>query len=118
MQPDGPLDVLNDFDAWAVVSARIAGRTEQEVAFLLSELGVAHAWVDAEARWSRVLGRELSLGELEHATRYTVRCASEFERRRAGARKSARPEVTRVAEEQAPHGSHEDTLPPFLRGRD
>lgn len=117
MQADGPLDVLNDFDAWAVVSTRIAGRTENEAAFLISELGVAHAWADAEARWGRVLARELAEGGLEHAARYTVRCASELERRRAGLRTSARAEVTRLDLEQTPNAGHEETLPPFIRGR-
>ncbi|MSP25915.1 MAG: hypothetical protein EXR75_12295 [Myxococcales bacterium] len=114
-EPDGPLGVLDDFDGWAAVSAKLAGRTAQEAEFLLAQFGLGQSWPAADAHWSRELGNDLLALKLERATRYAERCARELERRRAGRAESADVELTSLHVEPSFAGIEEATLPPFLR---
>jgi hypothetical protein len=90
------LDIVNDFDAWAAVSAKLLGRSKGDTEHLLLSLGVAATWPTAEAFWSRTIARDLMTHQLERIRRYADKCAQELERRRKG-RSNERMEITEIA---------------------
>ena len=102
-----PLDVTNDFDAWAAVSAKLMQRTPAEVEYLLASLGVAAAWPAANDAWSRTLAHDLMKNQLERARRYAEKCHQELDRRRNGV-VADRMEITELNGIRPPQASYGD----------
>ncbi len=102
------LDVVNDFDAWAAVSAKLLQRTPAEVEHLLGSLGVAGAWPAANDQWSRTLAHDLMKNQMERPRRYAEKCHQELERRKSGVTPSDRMEITEMNSLGPPRTSYQD----------
>ncbi len=86
--PDaGPPDVVNDFETWARVSARLLKRKPKERKQILAELELEFIWPDANERWSAVLAQEVVDERDRRTKQYGAICAEEMKRRRSGADK-------------------------------
>lgn len=77
MGEDGP-DVVNDFDTWANVSARLTERSDEEHARILGELGIAEVWDNADAAWSKALAGEILDMRFDRVQQYGAICAREL----------------------------------------
>ncbi len=75
------MDVLDDFNAWAIVSARLRKRTARQVVAVLAELGLAEIWPRADAHWRAELVEDLAVGDMERAFRYSSVCAADLAER-------------------------------------
>jgi len=69
------LEVFNDFDDWAAVSARLRGHDESGQASILASLGIAAQWPRANAHWRSTLIADMANGEFDRAFRYREACA-------------------------------------------
>lgn len=81
-------DVVNDFESWAKLSARLRGRDEAEADALLRRLGVLDVWDNADATWAKTLASEMIEMRMARVRRYAEIVAEEL-RERARERASA-----------------------------
>jgi hypothetical protein len=66
---DSPPDVVNNFEAWAAVSARLFDVSEDEHLAILQELGIAAVWDNADAGWAKAVVADIGdmhLDRIEH----------------------------------------------------
>ncbi len=70
----GP-DVVNDFEAWATISARLYGKSEGERRQLLAELQLTEVWDNANLAWARALADDIVDMRLHRPQRYAEICA-------------------------------------------
>ncbi len=70
----GP-DVVNDFEAWARVSAELADRGEDERPQFLHALGLSAVWRNANAAWGRAIASDIVEMRMDRAQRYAEICA-------------------------------------------
>jgi hypothetical protein len=75
MTTRGVPDVVNDFDAWASVSAELHGLSEQEAQRLLAGLGVSEVWETADAAWSKAMSIDIADMRLDRIHAYAAVCA-------------------------------------------
>jgi hypothetical protein len=68
-------DVVNDFDAWASVSAELHGLSAAEAERLLADLTVAEVWETADAAWSKAMAIDIADMRLERIHAYAAVCA-------------------------------------------
>ncbi|HHH11247.1 MAG TPA: hypothetical protein ENK23_04145 [Sorangium sp.] len=81
------IDLLNDFGAWARLSAQLLRRTVGDRARIIFEAGVAAQWAPADAHWSAVIMADVQRGDLRRPNYYASLCREDLEaRRRAGER--------------------------------
>jgi hypothetical protein len=71
-----PPDVVNDFDAWARVSVRLLGKTDDERDELLCALGIDKVWGNADSAWAKALAEEILEARLDRLRRYAAACAT------------------------------------------
>jgi len=74
-------DVVNDFEAWATVSAQLYDRTEDEAQQILEGLGIAEVWDNADAGWAKAVAGDISELRLERVERLGATYARELQRR-------------------------------------
>ena len=77
---DAP-DVVNDFEAWARVSAELHGRDEAEGDLLLQRQGLAGVLENGHASWSKALAGDMVELSLRRVLRYAEILAEELEGR-------------------------------------
>ncbi len=77
----GPPDVQNDFEAWALVSAKLLERTAEQQQRIVEDLGIADVWMDSKIFWGGKLADELLANESTLADRYGELCEAEITRR-------------------------------------
>lgn len=73
-------DVVNDFEAWATISSRLFGKTEEEQQDLLGELGLTEVWRNANLAWAKALASDIVDMRLHRAQRYAEICARVLDR--------------------------------------
>lgn len=71
-------DVVNDFESWARLSARLQGRDDDQAEALLHQLGVASVWENADATWAKTLASELTEMRMTRVRRYAEIVAEEL----------------------------------------
>ncbi len=76
-----PPDVVNDFDVWAMVSARLLKRSAQEKQTILEQLLLDRAWDEANDHWLEVLAQDLVADRKDRIHRYHQLCSEELEKR-------------------------------------
>lgn len=73
------LDVVNDFEAWATVSARLIHKNAAQRELLLARLGLTLVWKNANDAWSNALAHDIVDMRLQRAQRYAEICATVFD---------------------------------------
>jgi hypothetical protein len=66
---------MNDFLAWARISARLWRRPPAERVRIIREAGAASSWSEADSHWFEVLLGDVRAGRLDRLDRYTALCA-------------------------------------------
>lgn len=79
MPMSGP-DVVNDFEAWATISSRLFGKTQDEQRNLLTELGLTEVWKNANLAWAKALASDIVDMRLDRPRRYAEICARVLDR--------------------------------------
>ena len=74
-------DLVNDFESWARLAARLQGRDEAQADALLQRLGVASVWDNADATWAKTLANEMIEMRLSRVRRYAEIVAEELAER-------------------------------------
>jgi len=70
--------MLNDFDAWARISARLRSRTEAQRRAILTEHDAVESWQQVDAHWRSVLINDIATGDMERAFRYSDACSTDL----------------------------------------
>jgi len=94
------VDILEDFAAWANVSARLRGQNAAARIAVLDSLGIAETWERAQARWCATLLDEMAVGDFERVFQYHQACAEH-----------AAKVAAEAAAAKAARASHHDTVP-------
>ncbi len=81
---DEPPKVVEDFDAWAAVSARLMKRSDEEKQQILEGMWVVDEWLEAEKKWNRALADDLPTEDRKLFSRYQSIIGKELERRKKG----------------------------------
>jgi len=68
-------DVVNEFEAWAAVSAKLIGKSDDERQRLLAEWELTRVWHNANDAWARALASDIVDMRLERPQRYAEICA-------------------------------------------
>ena len=75
-------DVERDFEAWAVVAARLRQRSTQEKRAILDAEGIAEAtWSRINEAWAKVLNDDIAASRMDRPYRYAELCKAELARR-------------------------------------
>jgi hypothetical protein len=69
-------DVVNDFEAWATVSAKLIGKTDEEGRELLARMDLTLVWKNANDAWAKALAGDIVDMRLHRAQRYAEICAN------------------------------------------
>jgi hypothetical protein len=101
------LDVVNDFEAWAKVSAQLHGLGDAHCELVLTELGILELWNNADAAWSRALSADMNDMKLDRAKRYGVIFARELELRRVAGGRGSVPDFRHTAVFGTPDASRD-----------
>ena len=100
-------DVVNDFESWARLSARLHGRDEAYADALLKRLGVASVWDIADATWAKTLASEMIDMRMARVRRYAEIVAEEIR-----GRALERPSPEGDFRQRVIYGSPEPARPP------
>jgi hypothetical protein len=76
-------DVVNDFEAWAIVCARLHGMGDAEHRAVVGALGVAEQWRNAEANWAGAIVADIAELRLKRVEILARAYARELAARRA-----------------------------------
>ncbi len=67
--------LMNDFNSWARISARMLRRPVADRVILLRDRGLVDDWSEADAHWYDVLVEDIEAGRLERVEVYAELCA-------------------------------------------
>lgn len=76
---------MDDFDAWARLSARLLRRSALECARIIREAGADKEWHRADAHWYQTLLEDVEAGRSDRIDQYRLICVEDMgQRRRSG----------------------------------
>jgi hypothetical protein len=91
-RPGDELDLVDDFDAWARVTAELLGLDDDSRAQQLERQDLAARWEQADRHWSQFMGRELGAARVEHLARLRAVCQGVLARRSDAAPRPSDPD--------------------------